>query len=379
MRKLAFLTLGLAALLTLCPTLQAQERNANPVGARFAKLRRGINLSHWFAQASEYSPEHLARHTTAEDMALIKRLGFDHVRFTLDPAPLFNENDPGKLNESYLRLVDGALDMILQQGLAVIVDPHPADEFKVRMNKDDKYLVAFARFWKSLAQHLAKRNPEMVFLETINEPMVEDGFRWHGIQAKLVAMIRAGAPNHTIIVSGFRWSGLPELLFMEPFADRNIIYNYHNYEPFAFTHQGATWAGDMVKPYRKVPYPSSPDAVKDLLGGIVDENARGALRHYGEEKWDINKVDAEIKRAADWAKQHGVYLTCNEFGVYRAYTEPEARAAWLKDMRVTLEKYGIGWTMWDYAGGFGVVTKQAGKAAPDPLVVQALGLNLDGK
>jgi hypothetical protein len=27
-------------------------------------------------------------------------------------------------------------------------------------------------------------------------------------------------------------------------------------------------------------------------------------------------------------------------------------------MRTALEKYGIGWTMWDYAGSFGVVTKQ---------------------
>ncbi len=31
------------------------------------------------------------------------------------------------------------------------------------------------------------------------------------------------------------------------------------------------------------------------------------------------------------------------------------RAAWIKDMRTALEKNGISWTMWDYAGGFGVV------------------------
>jgi hypothetical protein len=43
-------------------------------------------------------------------------------------------------------------------------------------------------------------------------------------------------------------------------------------------------------------------------------------------------------------------------------------------MRLALEKYGIGWTMWDYAGGFGVVTKQNGHATPDIEVVKALGL-----
>jgi len=37
-------------------------------------------------------------------------------------------------------------------------------------------------------------------------------------------------------------------------------------------------------------------------------------------------------------------------------------------------KYGIGWTMWDYAGGFAVVNKQNGHAAPDVEIVRALGL-----
>jgi len=45
-------------------------------------------------------------------------------------------------------------------------------------------------------------------------------------------------------------------------------------------------------------------------------------------------------------------------------------------MRIALEKYGIGWTMWDYAGGFGVVNKQSGHATPDTEVVKALGLSV---
>ena len=42
-------------------------------------------------------------------------------------------------------------------------------------------------------------------------------------------------------------------------------------------------------------------------------------------------------------------------------------------VRSTREKYGIGWTMWDYSGGFGVVVKQDGRAVPDELTVKALG------
>ena len=140
---------------------------------------------------NDYSRTHLETHTTAKDIALIKSLGFDHVRFTIEPAPLFNEwDDPSKLNQEYLKYLDTALDVILAQNLAVIVDIHPSDEFKIRLNKEDRHVEAFAKFWTSLAKHLSTRDPERVFLEVINEPMVEDPYRWYGIQAKLIAAIR---------------------------------------------------------------------------------------------------------------------------------------------------------------------------------------------
>src|SRR6185436_10032024 len=112
---------------------------AKPVdlAARTAHLRRGVNLSHWFSQAANYSKTHLETHTTAQDIALIKSMGFAHVRFPIEPAPLLADTpDPSILNATYLQYVDNALDMILATGLAVIVDIHPSDEFKLRMNRD---------------------------------------------------------------------------------------------------------------------------------------------------------------------------------------------------------------------------------------------------
>jgi endoglucanase len=44
-------------------------------------------------------------------------------------------------------------------------------------------------------------------------------------------------------------------------------------------------------------------------------------------------------------------------------------------VRTALEADGIGWTMWDYRGSFGVVYKQNGQPAKaDDQVVEALGL-----
>ena len=380
-RPLSLSLLFVLAILTHVSTLEAratvltQEKPVN-LAARVARLRRGINLSHWFSQAPNYTKERLDSHTTAQDIALIKAMGFDHVRFPIEPAPLLSDTpDPSILNTTYLGYVDSALDMILATGLAVVIDIHPSDEFKLRMARDERSIEAFAKFWRAFATHLAKRDPESVFLEVINEPMVEDGYRWYGIQGKLIAAIRAGAPNHTIIAAGHRWSGLAEMLFLEPYADPNIIYNFHYYEPFAFTHQGATWAGPNLPFYKNVPYPSSPDAVKLLLDTIPDEPARYNLLRYGEDNWNAARIDRELGAAAAWAAKHHVSITCNEFGAFRKVVKPADRVVWLQDMRTALEKHGIGWTMWDYAGGFSVVNKTNGQAERDPEVLKALGLH----
>ncbi|HYJ45567.1 MAG TPA: cellulase family glycosylhydrolase, partial [Pyrinomonadaceae bacterium] len=343
--------------------------------ARLARLRRGINLSHWFAQSpgNDYSENHLRTHTTARDLALIKELGFDHVRFTVSPAALTDEADPALLKPERLRLLDEALDMMLAEGLAVVVDIHPADEFKLKLRTDDRAVMSFADFWRSLARHLSVRDPERVFLEILNEPMVEDPYRWIGIQARVAAAIREGAPLHTIIATGPRWSAIDQLLLLEPLADRNVIYAFHFYEPHTFTHQGATWGADYWPYLKNIPYPSSPEVIS-ALPAVEQQSAQGALRAYGEERWNAERVERMVALAADWGRRHNVPLTCNEFGVFRTYTPPPARLRWIEDVRTALERHGIGWAMWDYAGGFGVAVRKDGVATPDPGTVAALGL-----
>ena len=53
---------------------------------------------------------------------------------------------------------------------------------------------------------------------------------------------------------------------------------------------------------------------------------------------------------------------------------PHDREAWIHDVRTALERHGMGWTMWDYSGSFGVVTKKDGRNVPDEATLRALGL-----
>ncbi len=380
---LRFLTVAAALAASFFFLAQAgygQSNSESGIAQRHAQhLRHGINLSEWFAQVYDqrgYTKEHFETWNTAQDIALIKAMGFDHVRLSVNPQPMFRHGQADRIPADYLGYLDSAVKMILDHGLAIILDVHPESDFKQKLATDDSFVEQFEDYWRQLARHYSTTNPDLVSFEILNEPEFHDRYRWQGVQAKLAVAIREGAPLHTIIVAGAFWSSESELLFFDPLRDSNIIYNFHFYEPHIFTHQGATWSTNYVHYLKELPYPSTPDNVQPVAVLLPDAVNRLQAIHYGLDRWNALRIEGEIGQVAAWAKRWNVSVTCNEFGVYRKAANPEDRAAWISDVRTTLEKYGIGWTMWDYSGGFGVVTKQNGQPVPDDVTVKALGRTL---
>jgi len=344
--------------------------------SRLACLRRGINASEWFAQVADpkgYTKEHFQSHTTMADIALIKAMGFDHVRLSVNPQPMFTNGNAAAIPAQYLAYLDDAVHMVLTQGLAVVIDLHPEDDFKARLVQDD-FVLQLADFWRTLARHYSKLDPNHVFFEILNEPALADRYRWIGIQTKLAAAIREAAPEHTIIAAGARWSANDELIFMEPLPDPNVIYNFHFYEPHVFTHQGADWGAYDWNWVKGLPYPSNRTQTEKAAAQVPDQVSRLYVLRYGMEHWDSDRIEMEIGQVAEWAKRRGVPVICNEFGAYRKHASPRDGAAYIRDVRTALEHHSMGWTMWDYSGSFGVVTKTGGKAVPDELILTALGL-----
>jgi endoglucanase len=366
-------------LFILLPSAFAQNtaQLSSVPAARLAHIRHGINLSEWFAQVYDpkgYTKEHFQNWTTASDIALIKSMGFDHVRLSVNPQPIMDASRRSGGAAEYFGSLDAAIKMILDAGLAVELDMHPDSDFKARLKEDD-FVARFADFWRTVARHYSSWDQDRVFFEILNEPEMRDPYRWYGVEAKLATAIRQGAPTHTIIAAGARWDDDDDMVFLEPLRDPNVIYVFHFYEPHIFTHQGATWGAFYWHWLKGLHYPSSPENAALVAAAVPDAPERLQVIRYGKDHWDASRIEAEINQTADWAKQRNVPLICNEFGVFRSYSDPHDREAWLKDVRTALERYGIGWTMWDYSGSFGVVTKKDGQATPDEVTIRALGLN----
>jgi len=371
-------SLLLAFFIALAVSTFAQDRAADvrTAFARAQHLRHGINASLWFAQhPQDYSANYTDHETTPEDIATMARLGFDHVRLSIDAAPLAQSFSSWGSSSDFLPRLDKAVDEILAQGMAVIIDVHPEDSYKQALRADNNAVDRFVTMWQKLAAHYAGRDPNLVFFEILNEPEVNDQYRWAGIQARTAAAIRSVAPHHTIIATGPNYSDILDLLTQHPLADGDVIYNFHFYDPHEFTHQGASWGLPWWSYEHDIPYPATEDTMQDRLKEIPDAADRFRLENYWLEHWDAHHIRLLIDEAAAWGRANNVPLTCNEFGVYREHADPVSRTNWIRDVRTALEADSIGWAMWDYHNGFGVAVKDAnGKSIVDPQTVEALGM-----
>lgn len=369
------LALALAALVVL--GCSSAEDAAQPLGtvpqSRIDRLAKGANICRWFRFPVAETEEHFKNYVTEDEAALLRSIGLTHVRLCVAPKHLFDAKS-AKIDPKMLAHVDAAIAKFHKAGLAVVLDIHNEDRAGLENDKD--WQEGFVKVWTQLAAHYRNVNPELLILEIVNEP-VFDGKedQWFALQERLVAAIRQEAPNHTIMASGPNWGGIYGLAKLKPVADRNVVYSFHCYDPFAFTHQGATWSSDNVKPLRNVPYPSSPEAVAPLIAALKEEDAKALLRQYGEERWDRKRMEQNFAKAIDWGKKYGVPVYCGEFGVFPPYAKPEHRAAWFRDFGGVLSENKVGWAVWGWDEGFGLARqKKDGKIQYDGVVAEALGL-----
>jgi len=349
---------------------------------RTDRFARGLNLAFWFwLNKGEIVP--LEKRVSLSELKNLKKMGITFLRVPVDMANLYAPELANRLNPEKLALLFDGLKKIISCGLAVNFDLHSisqqegGSDYSGPLGKDEKFTEEFYFFWENLAEKLAAFDPDWLIVEPMNEPVfMGEEEKWPPIQEKLISLIRKKLPAHTILATGAFWSNPPALLRITPLKDDNIWYVFHFYYPHVFTHQGATWSSEWLKNLRQVPYPSSPEAVQKAISLVKEEQLKKYLENYGQEHWNASRIEKEILNLIRWAESHGVRLFCNEFGAYRDYCLPSYRKAWIADVRRVLEKYGIGWAMWEYDGSFGLVHRKENKVIIDREIAIALGLKV---
>jgi endoglucanase len=340
---------------------------------RLERLAKGANVCRWFRFARTNSADHYADYITEPEAKVMRQMGLTHVRLCLQPRVVM---DPatGAVREENAAFVDAAIERFHRAGLLVLIDLHNEDR---AAELNPAWQEAFVRFWGDLAGRLKRFDPDLTMLEIINEPVFAGReTEWNTLNARLASAIRKNAPEHTIMTSGPNWGGIDGLSKLSLLEDGNIVYSFHCYDPFAFTHQGATWAGPDVKPLRGVPYPSSSESVAPLLADLAQyPGSSKMIEKYGKESWNKEKLAARFKKGIEWGLLNKVPLYCGEFGVFPPYAKAEHRANWFRDFGQVLAENQIGWAVWGWDEGFGLNRKYVdGKPDVDKVVASSLGL-----
>jgi endoglucanase len=156
---------------------------------------------------------------------------------------------------------------------------------------------------------------------------------------------------HTIVVGASEWNHPSQLSSMPEYKDDNLLYTFHFYSPFIFTHQGADQS--PLADFHGIPFPYESSRMTDCPDSLIGTWVESAIKSYPADG-SIDKVKSIIDMAATFKETRSTGLFCGEFGVLRGKSEPTDRLLWYQTVAGYLIEKGIPWTIWDYKGSFGL-------------------------
>jgi endoglucanase len=250
----------------------------------------------------------------------IRDAGFDFIRVNLQA---FRHMKPtGEIDDAWLKRLDWVVSNGTAAGLSVIIDEH---DFNACSNDPDTCRIVLGNFWKQVAPRYRTAPPSLMF-ELLNEPHDKlDADHWNALLVDMLAIVRRSNPVRTVVIGPTQWNSLDKLPTLKlPEGDRNILVTFHYYEPFQFTHQGASW--------------TNMTAVHGIIWGSDADRARLA---------------ADFAKVAAWSKQAGRPVLLGEFGAYdKSGTPIELRAAYTQAVAREAEKNGFAWAYWQFDSDF---------------------------
>ena len=193
-----------------------------------------------------------------------------------------------------------------------------------------------------------------LYIDLVNEPVLYP-LEWEETAQSIIGLIRKEYPDLKIIYGSSNYNSMYELSRMNPLPYKSIIYSFHFYEPFLFTHQGTPWTGDQnATTGIPFPYPHStavstmPPLASKALGTAGAINYRD-YSHTGT----YQAIRDKLAHVNDWKTTHGVDVWCTEYGVTQN-ADPQSRKNYLKAVGEVLKDFGIKGYIWEYKGNFGV-------------------------
>ncbi len=207
-------------------------------------------------------------------------------------------------------------------GIKVAVDLHmppggKSPDMELNLFYEPEYADHFVELWRRIARRF-KGNGDVIYgYDLLNEPLqtynAAAGNDYWTLQKRAAEAIRAIDPDVPIIIES-RYAASPRGFSDMPALDmKDVIYELHNYSPFAFTHQGV----NTGRPWVPAKWP--------------DE----------EKGWNRDFLRKTLEPVLEFQKRHGARIYVGEFS---AIAWAEGADRYLADSIALFEEYGWDWT-----------------------------------
>lgn len=230
------------------PFIKAQGRKLVLNGRDF--LLKGVCFSNEYA--SIQNPEDLKKstHHSARDYGEIAGMGLNAVRFAFRGD--WYEKNP----KAFFAWLDENISWAKTAGIYLILDLHvpiggfwldpTGDKVDFSLWTDSKTRRRNIELWKAIAARY-RNEPTIAGYDVLNEPVTtdRDGGQWRKFAQDLVDAVRSVDKNHLIVIErlygvnkSYTADGAQRQFLVK---DDNVMYDFHFYEPIAYTHQYASW------------------------------------------------------------------------------------------------------------------------------------------
>lgn len=301
--------------------------------ARANALGKGLNATNWleaywlipfgtFPEVNKYN---------RTNVQALRNAGFEVFRLPATFERLGSTSPPYALDfdHTVFRLVDSMILWANLYDFKLIIDNHHGYDLT-----NANYTTELPRLqavWEQLAQRYGALDPERFFFEIFNEPTNQiSNANFRTVGNSLLATIRANESiTHSVWVGAATWNSGYNLQTFTPLDDADVIYTFHNYDPFLFTHQGFSWTDPPYFPARTFPQTGEVAAIQDLF-------------------FDLKA----------WSDAYDVPVTLGEFGVSNQ-ADASSRCTWIQTLTTAAATQGFPtfyWDAWSTSEGFGFFT-----------------------
>jgi endoglucanase len=289
----------------------------SPRSASASALGRGVNLAGVFDRRDDQ----LGWRVDSRHLDAIAAAGFRTVRLPVRWWGHAQVKHPYRLDEIVIAAVSAVIAAAWARGLAVVLTMHHADAVFDDPEASTDRLLAI---WRQITERFGGCADTLAF-ELLNEPRLPLSAReWNRLLPRVLEAVRDVDPARLVVVGSAEASTVAGLRNLGLPLDDYLVVTVHYYEPFHFTHQGASWIS------------GSASWLGTQWGSVGDRRA----------------VTADLEEAAAWAHARDVPLYVGEFGTLNT-ADHASRVRWTRWVREELERLSLPWAYWDFGTDFG--------------------------